>query len=56
MRLVERFGETAALDLLPQLRRPQEDFYLSTAFKPQGMTSQTGTGLWSGAPSPTVPT
>lgn len=31
-RLVERFGEAVALDLLPQLRRLEEDFYLSTAY------------------------
>jgi hypothetical protein len=35
MRLVERFGEAVALDLLPQLRRLQ-DFYLSTAFSLRG--------------------
>jgi hypothetical protein len=31
-RLVERFGDAVAHDLLPQLRRLQEAFYLSTAY------------------------
>jgi hypothetical protein len=30
-RLVERFGEGLAVELLPQLRQLEDDFYLSTA-------------------------
>jgi hypothetical protein len=30
--LVERFGETLAIELLPQLLHLQEDFYSSTAY------------------------
>ena len=31
-RVIERFGEAVALDLLPRLRQLQDDFYLSTAY------------------------
>jgi len=31
-RLVERFGEAVALDLLARLHRLQEDVYMSTAY------------------------